>query len=704
MNNCNYSQSNPNGLPGLPPQALEVIYKEGPVLFHKATFPASLGDDTRVPPEKLPYRDIILEYEANGHVYIYSSDSIPTKISDGSVSITDLEKALEQLGVQVAELETNVTGLQDKINEEITARQTADANLSTEITEKVSTEATAREAADNNLQSQVDAIVASTDVKDVVGTKAELEAYDTSTLGNNDIIKVLNDESENGAITYYRWSTADNKFTLIGETGPYYTKAEANEEFATKAEVGAIDTTKLNELADIKTIGENLELTEDGTLNSTGGVELYNTFSTAEDGANTAAFINSKLNTNKVIIGSGAIGTPTANWSCVAIGNIASATGVSSISIGDGTRNNYERSIALGSQSRCGRNHELSIGSGSAGSGVPISRYLANVKAGENDTDAVNLKQMQDYVAENAGGSSVTLYSSYSTATDGANTAKFINDKFNSKDVVLGVNAALSSINPYQGAIAIGWGASASSESSVVIGPNASAQVNDCVTLGVNASTQGASSTAIGGDASCNNSSSYATALGAESMAQHDRSVALGALSRTGRTNEVSIGQGAGVGNTIPSRFLANVKAGVNPTDAVNLTQLREATMGTVLYGATDHEAVITLSQNVSQFERVRAIGSWVLPYQTGGLELQVFGEYQLNDQDQAKTFQLHAQDFDPETGEKTEITDTWTFTNPTTLSLVSSITVSGPLTDPVITTNDVPAINLSKIIGYPVV
>lgn len=639
MNNCNYSQSNPNGLPGLPPQALEVIYKEGPVLFHKATFPASLGDDTRVPPEKLPYRDIILEYEANGHVYIYSSDSIPTKISDGSVSITDLEKALEQLGVQVAELETNVTGLQDKINEEITARQTADANLSTEISEKVSIEATARETADNNLQSQVDAIVASTDVKDVVGTKAELEAYDTSTLGNNDIIKVLNDESENGAITYYRWSATDNKFTLIGETGPYYTKAEANEEFATKAELP--DTFGLTEQGATRANA----LPQEVVTNITTGARFSNAYNIQFDKHN--------LTTNQSSYTAFTLQPATFQY-----GGIMEAA----------DKNKLDNLPAI---TAIGDNLELT------------------------DDGTLNAT---------GGGSSVALYSSYSTATDGANTAKFINDKFNSKDVVLGVNAVLIDINPYQGAIVIGWGASASSQNSTAIGPNATAQSGESVALGVNAGTQGVSSTAIGGDASCNNSSSYATALGAESMAQHDRSVALGALSRTGRTNEVSIGQGAGVGNTIPSRFLANVKAGVNPTDAVNLTQLREATMGTVLYGGADHESVITLSQNVSQFERVRVIGSWVLPYQTGGLELQVFGEYQLNDQDQAKTFQLHAQDFDPETGEKTEITDTWTFTNPTTLSLVSSITVSGPLTDPVITTNDVPAINLSKVIGYPVV
>lgn len=87
------------------------------------------------------------------------------------------------------------------------------------------------DTADNNLQSQIDAISASSDVTDIVGTYAELQAYDTSTLTNDDIIKVLQDESQGGATTYYRWviSGSSGSFVLIGAEGPYYTKAEADE-------------------------------------------------------------------------------------------------------------------------------------------------------------------------------------------------------------------------------------------------------------------------------------------------------------------------------------------------------------------------------------------------------------------------------------------------------------------------------------------
>lgn len=101
----------------------------------------------------------------------------------------------------------------------------------TQVANAVGVETTNRENADIALQQQIDAITASSDVKDIVGTYAELEDYDTSTLGNNDIIKVLQDETQNGATTYYRWNTTTQTFSLIGQEGPYYTKSEADSEF-----------------------------------------------------------------------------------------------------------------------------------------------------------------------------------------------------------------------------------------------------------------------------------------------------------------------------------------------------------------------------------------------------------------------------------------------------------------------------------------
>ena len=89
---------------------------------------------------------------------------------------------------------------------------------------------------DVSLQQQIDAIVASSDVRDIVGTYAQLQAYDTSTLGDNDIIKVLVDSTHNDATGYYRWVITNEvgAWTYIGSEGPYYTKAQVDTELLDK--------------------------------------------------------------------------------------------------------------------------------------------------------------------------------------------------------------------------------------------------------------------------------------------------------------------------------------------------------------------------------------------------------------------------------------------------------------------------------------
>jgi hypothetical protein len=112
-------------------------------------------------------------------------------------------------------------------------------------------ETTARENADIGLQGQIDAITSSSDVKDIVGTYTDLQNYDTSTLGNDDIVKVLQDSTHNDAMTYYRWVITGGvgAWSYIGQEGPYYTKSEIdttlqpyvkNTDYATSSNAGVI--------------------------------------------------------------------------------------------------------------------------------------------------------------------------------------------------------------------------------------------------------------------------------------------------------------------------------------------------------------------------------------------------------------------------------------------------------------------------------
>lgn len=72
-----------------PPPVLE-INNQTPVCFHKVVV---AGDDIGTPPKLGQYRNVILKYEGNGHVYIYSSDGIPTLVvgDDGTIDYEKLE-------------------------------------------------------------------------------------------------------------------------------------------------------------------------------------------------------------------------------------------------------------------------------------------------------------------------------------------------------------------------------------------------------------------------------------------------------------------------------------------------------------------------------------------------------------------------------------------------------------------------------------
>lgn len=79
-----------------------VITIENPdkvVLFHKVVIPASLGDDTTLPPKIGAYCNALLEYEANGHLYLYSSDGIPTFLY---IEVAEIQSQIDALSAVVA--------------------------------------------------------------------------------------------------------------------------------------------------------------------------------------------------------------------------------------------------------------------------------------------------------------------------------------------------------------------------------------------------------------------------------------------------------------------------------------------------------------------------------------------------------------------------------------------------------------------------
>jgi len=68
-----------------------------------------------------------------------------------------------------------------------------------------------------NVEDEVEELKNNPDVVDIVDTYADLQAYDTQHLTENDIIRVLQDETHSGNSTYYRFTKNPDTWTFIGE-------------------------------------------------------------------------------------------------------------------------------------------------------------------------------------------------------------------------------------------------------------------------------------------------------------------------------------------------------------------------------------------------------------------------------------------------------------------------------------------------------
>lgn len=233
-----------------------------------------------------------------------------------------------------------------------------------QMAEDLSEEEAARIAADEDLQDQIDTIKAASDVVDIVGTYAELLAYDTSKLTDSDIIKVLADENHEGATTYYRWMAATSSWSYIGEQGPYYTQTEVDN--------------LLDEKQDTLTAGTGIAIDENNVISSTLVIDnalswdstnpvenqvirnaIYdkNSSDDKEKGID-IAFTNPTL-TPYVHVGSKT--SASKGTTSVGIGYNAEASAVRSIAIGSSATASKREGVALGANANAGQ-YSLSIG------------------------------------------------------------------------------------------------------------------------------------------------------------------------------------------------------------------------------------------------------------------------------------------------------------------------------------------------------
>lgn len=200
--------------------------------------PAALGDDQEgspVAPKNGSYNNAIVYYEATGNVYLYSSDGVPTRV----------EKNLDSI---IAELQRELNNVEEALSEETSAREAADAAIEQEI---------------EDLRNEPDVV-------DIVGTYADLLAYDTSNLGDKDIIRVLVDETHDDESTYYRWNKTPQTWTYIGAIDGYYTKDQTD--------------TLLEGKQDVLTAGTNVQISSQNVISATDTTYDVFTGATAQSG------------------------------------------------------------------------------------------------------------------------------------------------------------------------------------------------------------------------------------------------------------------------------------------------------------------------------------------------------------------------------------------------------------------------------------
>lgn len=233
-----------------------------------------------------------------------------------------------------------------------------------QMAEDLSEEEAARIAADEDLQDQIDTIKAASDVVDIVGTYAELLAYDTSTLTDSDIIKVLADENHEGATTYYRWMAATSSWSYIGEQGPYYTQTEVDNLLDGKQDTLTAGTGIA--IDENNVISSTLVVDDALSWDSTNPVEnqvirnaIYdkNSSDDKEKGID-IAFTNPTF-TPYVHVGSKT--SASKGTTSVGIGYNAEASAVRSVAIGSSATASKREGVALGANANAGQ-YSLSIG------------------------------------------------------------------------------------------------------------------------------------------------------------------------------------------------------------------------------------------------------------------------------------------------------------------------------------------------------
>ncbi|MGA4169332.1 YadA-like family protein [Ralstonia nicotianae] len=293
----------------------------------------------------------------------------------------------------------------------------------------------------------------------------------------------------------------------------------------------------------------------------------------------------------------------------IAFGGAAVAAGMNSMAMGGNARAMAGNAVALGAGSVADRANTVSVGS--AGK----ERQITNVAAGTADTDAVNVAQLKAAgIINGSGRTNATV--TYGTNADGS--ADYGNVTLGGGNAPAGTaihnvaagTAETDAVNVRQMNAAIASVQKVSNTNDPMFAADgdravkrASAKGTHATAMGAAASAGGDQSVATGHNAQSGGDSSVAMGANAKATANH--AVAVGSGSVANRANTMSVGS---AGN---ERQITNVAAGVQGTDAVNVSQLSQAVYaavgdlpaGTTARQYTD-EQIGMVRQGISQVAR----------------------------------------------------------------------------------------------------
>lgn len=480
------------------------------------------------------------------------------------------------------------TRTQDYLN--IAANGTR-ADLPTETCCETRTQTLIRGVAERviDVEEEVEELKNNPDVVDIVGTYQALQNYDTSTLTDKDVIRVLADETHNGDSTYYRYSKSLDSFTYIGESKQYSEFIGTDGQTAgTAGLVPAPATTDVDKF-----------LKSDGTWAEAGGGSSVNvvqitgqsTTDVMSQDATTSMVFADPGTDRKICIGAsantpydggvavGAQANVSGSGSSVAIGGTATASGTNSIAIGGATAS-FNGSVAIGrgaAPTRVGEFHIGATGSTSYGYNNTAYRVLGGVHDPVDAHDAAT----KGYVDANAGGPTVVQTTGQSTTdvmSQDATTKMIYPDITNNPyKMLIGEGA----VNNAKGTAINGQIATSSSNGLAIgladannarVGTNGRA--NSSIAIGNAASAgYGDNSIAIGASSYTNSGANHGdnTAVGRSAIINgHKDAVALGAYATVSRDGEVNVGAGtSGEGyNSTNYRVIGGVHDPVDAHDA----------------------------------------------------------------------------------------------------------------------------------------